>query len=177
MEVVCGEKGRVVLSESFKIGAVRMTRKFLASGISNANLAEIKKRCLLICVDTALRACLRVGVQPDFIVLVDPQYWNIRHLDNCAAPDSVLITELAAYPAVFRFRCREIVLCSSLYPVGAYFERICGTKGALGAGVSHKNAVFGNLQRAYGSQRQTVGRLQNDAAGKVEKLVDAAGAE
>lgn len=42
MEVVCGENGRVVSSESFKIGAVRMTRKFLASGISNANLAEIK---------------------------------------------------------------------------------------------------------------------------------------
>lgn len=46
MEVVCGENGRVVSSESFKIGAVRMTRKFLASGISNANLAEIKKFAL-----------------------------------------------------------------------------------------------------------------------------------
>lgn len=120
--------------------AEKLSACVVAAGPSLDNilphLAEIKKRCLLICVDTALRACLRVGVQPDFIVLVDPQYWNIRHLDNCAAPDSVLITELAAYPAVFRFRCREIVLCSSLYPVGAYFERICGTKGALGAGGS-----------------------------------------
>ena len=28
------------------------------------------------------RACVRAGVEPDFIVLVDPQYWNWRHLDG-----------------------------------------------------------------------------------------------
>lgn len=99
-------------------------------------LSEIKKRCLLICVDTALRSCLRVGVEPDFIVLVDPQYWNSRHIADLASPSSVLITELATYPAVFRFNCKEKILCSSLYPIGKMLENFCGEKGLIGAGGS-----------------------------------------
>ncbi len=112
-------------------------------------LAEIKERCLLICVDTALRACLRSGVEPDFIVLVDPQYWNARHLDRLRAPHGVLITESAAYPSVFRFDCRETVLCSSMYPVGAYFEARCGEKGKLGAGGSVATSAW-DFARACG---------------------------
>lgn len=99
-------------------------------------LKEIKKRSILICVDTALKSCLREGVEPDFILLVDPQYWNTRHIAGLSSPSSVMITELAAYPSVFRFNCREIILCSSLYPIGKYFENICGKKGQLGAGGS-----------------------------------------
>ena len=99
-------------------------------------LQEIKKRCLLICVDTALRSCLRVGVEPDFIVLVDPQYWNSRHIADLSSPSSVLITELATYPSVFRFECKEKILCSSLYPIGKFFERFCEEKGLIGAGGS-----------------------------------------
>lgn len=99
-------------------------------------LAELKKRLLVICTDTALRACLRAGVEPDFIVLVDPQYYAARHIAGLSSPSSVLITESAAYPPVFRFPCKEIVLCSSLFPLGAYFERQLGGKGALAAGGS-----------------------------------------
>ncbi|HAK47516.1 MAG TPA: hypothetical protein DCO79_16545, partial [Spirochaeta sp.] len=45
-------------------------------------LPELKKRSLLICVDTALKAVLSSGTAPDFAVVVDPQYLNTRHLDN-----------------------------------------------------------------------------------------------
>lgn len=99
-------------------------------------LAEIKKRCILICVDTALRPLLSHGIEPHFIVLGDPQYWNARHLDRLSAPHSILITESAAYPSVFRFDCREIVLCSSLFPLGQYIEKRTGEKGVLGTGGS-----------------------------------------
>ena len=100
------------------------------------HLAELKKRAVLICVDTALRACLNAGVEPDFIVLVDPQYACARHIEFLSSPTSVLIAESAVWPSVFRFNCREIVLCSSLFPIGQYFERHLGQKGALGAGGS-----------------------------------------
>lgn len=99
-------------------------------------LAELKKRLLVICTDTALRACLRAGVEPDVIVLVDPQYYAARHIAGLSSPSSVLITESAAYPSVFRFPCREIVLCSSLFPLGNYLERRIGGKGELAAGGS-----------------------------------------
>ena len=100
------------------------------------HLAELKKRAVLVCVDTALHSCLEYGVEPDFIILVDPQYACALHLEFLASPSSVLITESAAWPSVFRFPCREILMCSSLFPIGQYFEKIMGKKGDLGAGGS-----------------------------------------
>ena len=93
-------------------------------------LPRLADRCVVIAVDTALRACLSAGVQPDFTILVDPQYWNWRHLDGTRAAGSVLITESAAWPAVFRYPARDIFLCSSLFPLGKYLESRIGRKGA-----------------------------------------------
>lgn len=99
-------------------------------------LNEIKKRAILICVDTALRPCLNAGIEPHFIILADPQYWNARHLDRLEAPNSILITESSTYPSVFRFKCKEILLCSSMFPLGQYLEKEVDLKGTLGAGGS-----------------------------------------
>lgn len=100
------------------------------------HLEEIKKRAMIICVDTALHACLRQNVEPDFIILADPQYYCSLHLDFLSAPSSILITEIAAYPSVLRFKCRETVLFSSLFPIGQFFESQTGEKGKLAAGGS-----------------------------------------
>lgn len=100
------------------------------------NLAEFKERAVLVAVDTALRACLRAGVEPDFIVLADPQYYAYRHIAGLSSPSSILITESAAYPAVFRFECRKILLCSSFFPLGQCIESKIGSKGRLVAGGS-----------------------------------------
>lgn len=116
------------------------------------HLKKIKERCLLIAVDTALRACLRAGVEPDFVVLGDPQYWNARHLAGLSSPSSILITEVAAYPSVFRFPCQEVVLCSSLYPVGKFFSAGGLDKGELGAGGSVATSAWG-LARLCGCRR------------------------
>jgi len=100
------------------------------------HLAELKKRAILIAVDTALRACLRAGAEPDFVILADPQYYAYRHIAGLKSPSSILITESAAYPAVFRFKCKKIVMCASLFPLGQYIERQIGSKGELVAGGS-----------------------------------------
>lgn len=101
-------------------------------------LEALKKRCVIVCVETSLRALLRNGVQPDFIILTDPQFWAYRHIAGLAAPDSILITEVSAYPAVFRFPCLQIALCSSQFPVGQWFEQKLGLTAAsrnlVGAG-------------------------------------------
>ncbi|MCH5295114.1 MAG: motility associated factor glycosyltransferase family protein [Treponema sp.] len=99
-------------------------------------LKELKDRSVLICVDTALHACLRESVEPDFIVLTDPQYACAMHLAFLKSPSSVLITESSVWPSVFRFECRQKVLCSSMFPLGKYFESRLEEKGALGAGGS-----------------------------------------
>ena len=38
--------------------------------------------------------------------------------------------------SVFRFKCKEKILCSSLYPIGKFFEKFCEEKGIIGAGGS-----------------------------------------
>lgn len=99
-------------------------------------LSLIYDRCLVIAVDTALRAALRSGIEPDFVVVVDPQYWNARHLDFCHAPNTCLVTEAAAYPSVFRHTFEHRLLCSSQYPLGRFLEKSVDPKGRLGAGGS-----------------------------------------
>jgi len=100
-------------------------------------LPDLAKRYVMVCVDTALRTMLRLGVEPDFIVVVDPQYWNCRHLDRCNSPSSILVTEAAVWPSVLRFCSRQTVMCSSIYPLGRYVEeRLGAPRGSLGAGGS-----------------------------------------
>uniref|UniRef100_A0A7C3EBX8 DUF115 domain-containing protein n=1 Tax=Gracilinema caldarium TaxID=215591 RepID=A0A7C3EBX8_9SPIR len=99
-------------------------------------IPALYERCLIISVDTALRALLRTGIEPDFVVVVDPQYWNARHLDFCEAPKACIVTEIGVYPSVLRHYFEHRLLCSSLYPLGSYLEKDVDPKGRLGAGGS-----------------------------------------
>ena len=113
-------------------------------------LPEIKKCSVVVCVDTALRACLRAGVEPDFIVIGDPQYYAYRHIAGLTSKSSVLVAEIAVYPSVFSFPCRSFALSSSLFPIGKWFERRLGEKGDLGAGGSVASAAW-NFAYAAGA--------------------------
>lgn len=106
------------------------------------HLRSLAERALVVAVDTSLRASLRSGVVPDFAVVVDPQYWNSRHLDGCDRLDfdddrrPILISESSTYPSVFRVLTGPLYLCASLFPLGMEFERLFGDRGKLGAGGS-----------------------------------------
>jgi hypothetical protein len=103
-------------------------------------LGELQKRCVIVAVDTSLRFLLRRGLAPDFVVSVDPQYWNFRHLDRCAAAQTWLIAEPAVYPPALRHGLpgpfRGCFLCRSMFPLGRFIEDRVDPKGALGAGGS-----------------------------------------
>ena len=105
-------------------------------------MKEISEHAVIVCVETALHALLRVGVQPDFIVITDPQYYAYKHIAGLASPSSILICPLSVYPAVFRFKCREILLCSEMFPVSGYFESKLGDFGDLGAGGSVASSAW-----------------------------------
>ncbi len=106
-------------------------------------LAELKKRMVIVCVETALHILIKNDIQPDFIMLMDPQFWAYRHIAGLSAPKSILITEVSAYPAVFRFPCKKIMLCKSQFPVGQYFEKKLSLDlGDLGTGGSVASAAW-----------------------------------
>jgi hypothetical protein len=99
-------------------------------------LPELAKRAVIVAVDTSQRLLLSQGVDPDFTVVVDPQYWNARHLDRAPAPKTCLIAESAVYPSVLRELWARSFLCSSLFPLGRFIEDRLESKGSLGAGGS-----------------------------------------
>lgn len=134
----------------------------LAAGPSLANLlphlAEIKKRSIVVAVDTSLRACLRAGVEPDFIVLGDPQYYAYRHIAGLSSPSSVLITDATTYPPALRFKCKEIILFSSFFPLAKYFESKLGIKGELTSGGSVSTTAW-DFAKLAGASRIYCGGL------------------
>ncbi|HOX18810.1 MAG TPA: DUF115 domain-containing protein, partial [Spirochaetales bacterium] len=100
-------------------------------------LPELRERALVIAVDTALPSLAAAGIESDFVVVADPQYWNARHLDRARVSSSIIVTEAAVHPATFRLSARAFALCSSLYPLGRFLEDGSGdAKGRLGAGGS-----------------------------------------
>jgi hypothetical protein len=99
-------------------------------------LPEIARRCVVVAVDTSQRRLLEAGIDPDFTLVVDPQYWNARHLDHSPAPKTCLIAESAVYPPVLRHPFQRTLLCSSLFPLGRFIEDRVDPKGLLGAGGS-----------------------------------------
>jgi hypothetical protein len=114
-------------------------------------LPEIHQRCIIVAVDTSLRFLLRNGVDPDFVVVVDPQYWNSRHLNRCECSHTRLIAESAVYPPVLRLPFKEQYLCGSLFPLGAFIEQRVDPKGALGAGGSVATSAW-DFSRILGAK-------------------------
>lgn len=110
---------------------------------------EIAQRALVVCVDTSLRSLLRAGLEPDFLVVVDPQYWNWRHLAGLSSPSSLLVSEMTTWPAVFRTARRGTFLGGSLFPLGRRIELFTGQKGRLGAGGSVATSAW-DLGRLMG---------------------------
>ncbi|MDR2393732.1 MAG: DUF115 domain-containing protein [Treponema sp.] len=121
-------------------------------------LPAIQQRCVMVAVDTALRCFVRAGVEPDFAVAVDPQYWNFRHLDRLPLPKTRFILESAVYPPVLRHPCAGRFLCASLYPIGKFIEDRLDPKGRLGAGGSVATTAW-DFARMLGSSSIWIGGL------------------
>lgn len=110
-------------------------------------IKELQKKFLLIAVDTALKACIRYGVEPDFTVVADPQYWNSRHLDRCYAEHTILVSDTSTLPAVFRQIKGKTFLYSSPFPLSRFLEEKTEVKGKLKAGGSVATAAWDLCRR------------------------------
>lgn len=113
-------------------------------------LTQLKERMLLIAVDTAINPCLNHGVKPDFLVVVDPQYWNTRHLDRVHLSETHIVFEPSTHPRIKEFIRMGAFITSSYFPLGEYFESVLGKKGKLGAGGSVSTAAW-DFARFIGS--------------------------
>ncbi len=108
--------------------------------------AELKKRMLVAAVDTALPALKSRGIEPDFAVIVDPQYWNTRHIDYTDLQKALLVSESSTHPRVFRLIRRPCVMSGSLFPLGRFIEGYTGKPAKLGAGGSVSTTAWDLLR-------------------------------
>lgn len=113
-------------------------------------LRELAERLLIVSVNTSLKPCLAAGMEPDFTVVVDPQYWASRYLDWASLGHGVLVAEPSTHPRVFHRTGARFFLCSSLFPLGETLEAAVGEKGKLGAGGSVATSAF-DLARLLGA--------------------------
>jgi len=118
-------------------------------------LCDIYDRCVVIAVDTSLRFFVKNGITPDFVLVVDPQFWNSRHLDRClnehVCSRTALIAESAVYPPVLNLPFKNKYLCGSLFPLGTFIEKQVDPKGRLGAGGSVATTAW-DFARSLGSE-------------------------
>lgn len=145
------------LSVSGDIGALKgkygpIPKLVLAAGPSldeiKPYLDEFRMRCIVIAVDTTAMYCVRQKIIPDFLVVVDPQYWNTRHLDGFSignlqpererspAPGPLIVSEPSTHPRIFRL-CREkVFMGGSIFPIGEFLEQYMEKRDILGTGGS-----------------------------------------
>jgi len=121
-------------------------------------LGEIAKRCVVVAVDTSLRFILARGINPDFVVSVDPQYWNFRHLDRASAPKTCLVAESAVSPPLLRHDFAKIFLCASFFPLGRFIEDQVDPKGNLEAGGSVATSAW-DFVRLLGTRQLWIAGL------------------
>ena len=112
----------------------------LAAGPSLDNvlplMEELQKRFIIVAVDTSAAVLIERGFLPDFTVVVDPQYWNTRHLDRINLSKTILVSESSTNPGIFRKNHKKMFFCGSLFPLGIFIEKYGGSKKRLGAGGS-----------------------------------------
>lgn len=115
------------------------------------DLPSLAEHFIICAVDTAVRPCLAAGVDPDFVVVVDPQYWNSRHLDRCKLNQSKtrLVTELSVHPRCLGRYDVQTFLAASIFPLGEFIEG--GRIARLGAGGSVATSAWDLLRQAGAS--------------------------
>ncbi|MGI9256457.1 MAG: motility associated factor glycosyltransferase family protein, partial [Salinispira sp.] len=115
-------------------------------------LPELRVRMIILAVDTALPRCRESGVEPDFLMVVDPQYWNTKHFEHSfqelPPPQnrSILISESSAHPRTFRLIGTVPYFCGSLFPLGALFEQALPPRDRLGSGGSVSTTAWDFLK-------------------------------
>ena len=100
------------------------------------HMESLYKRFIIVAVDTSAIVLIEAGYIPDFTVVVDPQYWNTRHLDRIDLDKTILISESSTHPGIFRKKHSKMFFSGSLFPLGIFMEKYGGHKKRLAAGGS-----------------------------------------
>ena len=102
-----------------------------------------RDRFVLIAVDTAWPALALWGMEPDYLVILDGQYWNARHIDKQPPERTRVVTEWTAPPRAFRLAPgRTFVAATGVAFLRSREESLWGRLGPLASGGSVATASW-----------------------------------
>ncbi len=102
-------------------------------------LKEVKGKCVIICVGTALKALLQKNIEPDFVVSIDGGEKNFEHFDGCKI-NSPLVYDLTLYPKILKEYEGPLIIAeiASIY-TKLFKDKLSLDFGKLSAGPSVAN--------------------------------------
>jgi hypothetical protein len=80
-------------------------------------LRRSRDRFVLIAVDTCCNTLRSAGVTPDFLVIMDGQYWNSRHVDPPVKAPTRVVAELVSHPSTLRLAPGRLFLAATSVPL------------------------------------------------------------
>lgn len=102
-------------------------------------LKEAKGKSVIICVGTALKALLKEGIEPDFVVSIDGSEKNFKHFEGCSV-NSPLLYDLTVYPEILKEYKGPLIIGRIASDFSALFEEKLSLEfGSLNAGPSVAN--------------------------------------
>ncbi|MEI8093196.1 MAG: 6-hydroxymethylpterin diphosphokinase MptE-like protein [Spirochaetales bacterium] len=100
-------------------------------------LKRHRSQVLLIAVDTSWNTLKQAGLVPDFVVIMDGQYWNARHVDPPVEAPTRIVCEGVSHPSTLRLAPeRTYVAATSVPLLRSREERVWGELGTLRSGGS-----------------------------------------
>ncbi len=86
------------------------------------HLKKIRDSFVILTVDTAIKSLIDEGIEPDFVMSIDSQYWNARHLEGLKTEKTLLIADSSIQPSALRSFEDRVYFTRSTFPLGQYFE-------------------------------------------------------
>ncbi|VAX16938.1 Motility accessory factor [hydrothermal vent metagenome] len=105
-------------------------------------LIQVKGKCLIISVDTAVRPLLGCGVEPDIVVSIDSQMENHLHLEGVSLPKALYALNPVVYPKIVKEHSGLKAFMSYPEPVFEWIEELIGQRGVVRAGGSVATSAF-----------------------------------
>ncbi|MEK6796278.1 MAG: 6-hydroxymethylpterin diphosphokinase MptE-like protein [Spirochaetota bacterium] len=105
-------------------------------------LGEMKKKALIIAVDTALKPLREHGITPHIAVAIDPQGKNAKYFRNAVSSGTALVSESSIHNEIMRNYPGPIFLAASPFPLAQYLMGFLGDRGELTVGGSVSTAAI-----------------------------------
>lgn len=105
-------------------------------------LAGAKGKAIIMAVDTAFKPLLRHNILPDFVVSLDAQEENYKHLEGVKEKEVCLIANPVVHPAVIKEFSGTIFMMNFGDPLMLWIENQIGKKGETLSGGSVATSVF-----------------------------------